>query len=280
MPCPLSDLIEKLVGAVAGQPDREAAVQEVLSAPEPCIVKFPLVHRTGDRKRGNVLERIFVDGHLRPPKRQSEQEVELRLSAAVYFFYGAGCYPEGNVAFVFPPEIAESEGFSEATFSPFDSGGLGTPCHLHCSFHGSTWNDGETRADFLDRHTGYSKDLLRFGEVYLAAHFDDYRDYVRRPQYGNYDERPYHGLTSEDGDRRAWTIEVRNPQSVSLDDLEAILVDRALRRQVSDTYFGFIRLVDGSDGFDRGVASYVEDNHCQAGSLRDGNRERERKSTS
>jgi hypothetical protein len=235
-----------------------ASVERVLSAPQP-IVKFPLVHRTGDRKRGNVLERIFVDGQLRPPRQPSTREAELELSPAVYFFYGTGDYPKGNVALVFPPGIAESEDFSQAMFSPFDSGGLGTPPHFDCPPRDS-WDDIGDRRTFLEEHTGHCKDLLRFAEIYLAAHFRDHRDYVLRRVS---DWPPYHGLTSKTEDPRVLTIEVRNPHSVSLDDLEAILLDRALRRQVSDTYFGFVKLIDGSDGFDRGIATYVEDKHCK-----------------
>jgi len=257
---PLSDLIEKLRDAIAGAPERAAAAEKAWSASEPLTAKLPLVHRTGDRRRGSVLDRIFVDGYLRPPKQPSSREADLELAPAVYFNYGAGNCPRGNVALVFPPPITDSEGFSESTFTYFDSGALGTPRYLDCPSREPAWEDIETRRAFLREHTWPCKDLTRSAEVYLAAHFKDHRDYVRLKDP---DWPPYHGLTSATGDPRAWTIEVRNPKSVPLEGLEAILLDRALLRQISDTYLGFVRLVEHSDGFDRGIADYIEENHCQ-----------------
>lgn len=209
--------VEKIAGAIDEEDkERNDAYKGRASKP----IRLPLVHRTDNRI---TLKSIFSDGHLRPPGSPSDREAEFNLEPAVYFFWGAGAYPNGNAALIFYPETAVRE---SAEFTPFDSGAVGTSYYLEPSVHDPGWSDSKVREVFLGNHTGDCTELNEFSLHYLHAHFREIQDYVTRPQNSDPDWPPYHGLRSpKEPDRRAWTVEVRIPAQVSLKQLETIVLD-------------------------------------------------------
>jgi hypothetical protein len=139
-------------------------------------------------------------------------------------WFRAGAYPRGYAAFVFRPETANRE---RATFTPFDTGAVANS-HLEPANTDPAWGDPDVRRAFVEEHTGYCTDLDEFARHYLNAHFRDIRNYVTLPQDGKPDWPPYHGLRSADGveDRRAWTIEVRIPHHIPVQEFQALILER------------------------------------------------------
>jgi hypothetical protein len=145
----------------------------------------------------------------------------------VYFFLGSGCYPEGIAAFVLAPEALDA---AELRFSPFDSGALAKP-HVEHAAHPDFARELPLRRAFLEDHTGGGPALRGFAARYIAAHFRDAVAYVARPQESEPDFPAYHGLRSPSHDRREWTVEVRAPGAVAIDErsLVAMLVQETAR---------------------------------------------------
>lgn len=186
---------------VLGPDDGTSRISEAVAS------RLPLVHRTGSAWR-----EILRAGALEPRTPPTAWEAADGRREPVYFFWGAPSFPEGSVAFVWDqaPEVLD-----RATFTPFDSGGLGRHARP-ASVDEAAWT-AEARAHFLARHHGLGVDLAVFGASFLASHFRTPTEYVRRPQFSAPDVAPYHGLT--DQDRRCWTIEVACEGSVTTDSM-------------------------------------------------------------
>jgi hypothetical protein len=149
----------------------------------------------------------------------------------------------------------------ESSVTPFDSGGCAGGCFL-CS--GRTMLE-EERSEMLDNHTLIEgPSWVQYGASYLAAHFRDPMDYVRRPQMSTPDYKPYHGLESETGDRRAWSIELRIHGDVPVPPkrlARVVLQSRDLFGELPAPYRRLARVVSRDDSFDfcRGIGKSVAD---------------------
>lgn len=150
------------------------------------------------------------------------RELECGLDRALYFFLGCAAYPEGNVAFLVKSHLLER---MPGSYSPFDSGSLSKRAHPRDPL--APWEDPEKLA-FLESHLGDSTDVVAFCADYIAAHFEDAKDYVLRPQQSEPDFPTYHDLVSQTGDRRAWSIEVRLHEDLELsaEHIDAIVIAR------------------------------------------------------
>ncbi len=118
---------------------------------------------------------------------------------------------------------ATALGTIPASYSPFDTGSLrGHACPRDPE---KAWGDAD-KDRFLAEHLGCGGDAPDFAADYVAAHFHDPVDYVRRSQHSEPDFPVYHGLASKNGDRRAWSIEVQLHDDLPLDDqhLESIVL--------------------------------------------------------
>lgn len=262
MPSLLSALIECLRAAIVGNHERTNALERVLSGREPTTYELPLIHRTGKPTRGNTLERIFKERRLRPPEQPGPKKDG--LNSAVYFFYGAGTFPKGRIAFVFSSKIAKQY---NSTFAPFDTGAvLASPPYLEPIVYDPNWHDPKVRGDFLAKHTGHGADLNVFAPCYLATHFREPSDYVTRPQQSVPDWQPFHGLRCIDEDRRAWTIEARIPHTIPLKHVQAIILDDIVRgndlqKLIGDKYAELVTIRrDASGDFGQAIAKFVFEN--------------------
>lgn len=103
---------------------------------------------------------------------------------------------------------------ANASYTPFDTGSLDK--HTRPRDPAQVWEDSDRQA-FLAAHLGHGADAVDFAAIYLAAHFVDVADYVRRPQRSAPDRPVYHGLECVNGDRRSWSIEVQLHGDVPLD---------------------------------------------------------------
>jgi hypothetical protein len=126
---------------------------------------------------------------------------------------------------VFHSETANRD---KSTFTHFDSGALANPWYLEPANGNpawSNWSNTKERQDFLEDHTGFCTELNEVTLHYLNGHFRDVKDYVKLPQRSKPDWAPFHGLKCTDGkeDRRAWTIEVRIPHHIPLQELQALI---------------------------------------------------------
>ena len=171
-----------------------------------------------------TLEDIFSGGRLLAKKACTKHEIDCGVERAVYFFLGCAAYPKGAVAFLVPTRVLAS---MRASYSPFDSSSLTEHSHLRGRDPLAPWEDPEKLA-FLESHLGDGADAVAFCTEYIAAHFANVADYVLRPQQSVPDFPPYHDLVSKNGDRRAWSIEVRLHDDLILDvnHVEHIVIGR------------------------------------------------------
>lgn len=246
MPRSLRELLARLEQVLAGDPDRGSAAHEARPAAKAMAPHLPLVHRTGAPRRWRA---IFEDRMLKAEDVGSASERALGFERAVYLFAGCGAYHKGNVALVFAQGLARRD---DATFTPFDSGGLVG----HSAPDGrdaATWKQ-EERQEFFQAHLGHGRDLADFLGPYIAAHFRDPVAYVTTGRIGEPDFPAYHGLVSKNRDRRAWTAEVQIHGDVSTDGnpalLSVLLNDRDLRRDLPPVALRIARVTrdEGDDG--------------------------------
>lgn len=208
--------IQRVLGA---DDARERIAARNLDRARALADRFVLTHRTVSPGAAPLHE-ILGDGHLRARRPCTSREVDCGIERAVYFFLGCAAYPEGAVAFLVPSRVLER---IPASYSPFDSGSLSSYARPRDPL--ASWDDPEKHA-FLDAHLGEGADAVTFSVEYVAAHFADATDYVRRPQRSEPDFPTYHELVSPSGDRRAWSIEVRLHEDLVLDvdHIEAIVL--------------------------------------------------------
>ncbi len=239
---PLSELLSDVEGAL-GAGARRASYNSNLVTAVQLAATLPLVHRTADPAQPLTWQEILRTGELRVSTGITEEERRCRWSRAVYFFLGSAAYHKGNVAFVFDRAVS---GTVSGNFSPFDSGGLSGG--LLEPINAGSW-DVNDRARCLDRHSTDVADVEAFAGPYIAAHFNQPASYVSRPQRSDTDFAVYHELRSTNGDRRAWTIEVRLHGDVTLDLprgslLHIVLANRALEADVPDNLLEHVMFAD------------------------------------
>ncbi|MEZ4293735.1 MAG: hypothetical protein R3B70_02075 [Polyangiaceae bacterium] len=182
-------------------------------------------------------------------------ERNLGHDRAVYFFVGSCAYPEGLAVLLFSFTRGS---VARSTFNPYDTGFL-----KHVAIPrrpADTWDD-TAKTQHIQSTMGWTRDLHAFGGPYLAAHFRDPIDYVRRPQDGVPDFEPYHGLGG--GDRRAWTIEARLHDDVTIEPngqelLEIWLEDQSLLRELPVDFRRYARIKRDGMTLAESVAQRIE----------------------
>jgi len=184
------------------EPDRQQQAQRLTE-------RFPLVHRTSG---GPSLTTILGQGQLRAAPPCTPRETDCGIPKALYFFLGCPAYPEGVIALLMFNRVLEA---ANASYTPFDTGSLDK--YARPRDPSSPWEDDDRR-EFLATYIGHGADAVGFAAEYVAAHFIDACEYVRRPQLSLPDTPVYHGLESTSGDRRAWSIEVQLHDDVVLDE--------------------------------------------------------------
>jgi hypothetical protein len=127
----------------------------------------------------------------------------------------------------------------------------------------TVWDD-ESKKRHLEEHLGSGADVDQFIGPYLAAHFRDPRSYVRLPQQSAPDFPPYHGLASKNGDRRAWTVEVRVHEDINITPdgliLEEIWLDgHDLFDELPDDFKGMARVSPDEERLEVAVAARIEE---------------------
>ena len=205
MPRPLSELLSALHDVVHSDAARSAQARAGAADAAALAPSMSWVHRTG--KSGD-WRGVFEVRRLVAQSAGTSFESRLSLDRAVYFFVGACAYPHGIVALLVSPRIASA---GPSTFTPYDSGALKK--YLRPQDSAAPWDD-DAKTLHMAAHLGNATDVAGFLGPYLAAHFRDLLDYVRRPQESAPDFPTYHGLV--DADRRAWTIEVRVHDDVEI----------------------------------------------------------------
>jgi hypothetical protein len=194
------------------------------AVPADFVARLPWVHRTGRPGRDD-WKKLWSDGHLKaqdgyPPEQDAGH------SPVVYVSLGYGAYPRGLFALLLGPEVEALDG----RFTPFDSGGVLT---------GRMQRAGQDLAGD-DAVRFWTSWLLVLGEVrafcasWIAAHFDDPRDYLTLP---NDAVPPYplrHALAAT-LPRLAWTIEGQVRGNVGLEHLrEVVCARRSLIEELPD----------------------------------------------
>lgn len=197
------------------------------------VERFFLTHRT-ESPGAPTLRTILSERRLSASVPCTQRELDCGIERAVYFFMGCVAYPSGSAAFIVPNRLLDRK---RASYSPFDTGSLSSYARLRDPL--APWDDAQKHA-FLESHLGDGTDAIAFAAEYVAAHFEDAADYVRRPQRSDPDFPTYHDLTSTTGDRRAWSIEVQLHDDLELttEHLEAIAVaDKELRFDIPEDLF-------------------------------------------
>lgn len=146
-----------------------------------------------------------------------------------------------------------------STFTPYDTGALKKV--LRPADGSAVWND-EARSMHLAAHLGRGGDVAAFTGPYLAAHFDDPYEYVRRDQASQPDYPPYHGLVG--GDRRGWTIEIQVHTDVELAPdgllLEEIWLDgQDLLDEIPDDFRRISRIPPEGQPLEIAIARRIEE---------------------
>lgn len=248
----LSDLLLALDEVVALDAARSAQARVGAAGAQAIAPDLAWVHRTGK----DDWRSVFDARRLAAKKSCTRFEIDLGLAVAVYFFVGACAYPQGIVALLVSPRAAAS---GPSTFSPYDTGGLKSA--LHPADSSVPWDDA-AKARHLAAHLGHADDVVGFLGPYLAAHFRDPVDYVRRAQASQPDFTPYHGLVS--GDRRDWTIESRVHADVEIapDGLileEIWLTDQDLWDELPDDFKRLARVAPEGQRLEVAVARRIEE---------------------
>ena len=195
---PLSELLSALEEVVGKDATRRVQARAGAASAAALAPSMSWVHRTG--KSGDWRS-VLEARQLGAQRVDTPFETARSLDRAVYFFVGACAYPRGIVALLVSPRAASA---APSTFTPYDSGAL--KAHLLPQDSAAPWDD-EAKTRHMAAHLGDTADMAGFLGPYLAGHFRDPLDYVRRPQKSAPDFPAYHGLV--DADRRSWTIEVR-----------------------------------------------------------------------
>lgn len=194
--------------------DAQTRLRAGLSRAQAVVSQLPLVCRMSTAETEKLTgARPMLN---RPSEKRKQVEIDAFGSQVrVYFYLGAGCYPEPAVAW-----LVRRDGVRTGSFTPFDSGGVfggkarptipGDPT-------AAEWARLPVRVRTVAEHAGASSDVVAFTADYLAIHFDDPLDYVRRSQISDMDYPVYHGLRGPNRDRRDWTVEVQSYDGVPVD---------------------------------------------------------------
>lgn len=258
MPRDVACLLDALRRVIADDADRRVASDENAVRASETVALMPVVHRTADPKSPRDWRRILG---AEPPAIAlsavlSDEEAVVGLTHAAYFFLGCAAKPEGNVALVLQTDAVTQK---PSTFSPFDSGALGSG-YLRPADEALDWSN-DARAQALDMHTGAGSDLGDFAGEYVGGHFRNPDDYVRREQTSEPDFPTYHGLRSSNGDRRAWSIEVRSHEPVNLEPAgvlqHIVLARRQLFHDVPERFCDRVVVAQSADGQTGDVAATV-----------------------
>jgi hypothetical protein len=255
VPRPVHELLSELE-AVLADAARRAHYESTLDTAKRLAAALPLVHRTGRPSESRTLRALLHSGDLVPSAPVTNEEQACGWTRALYFFLGSAAYPPGNVAFLVDASAAAS---SPGTFSAFDSGGLSKGFLVPVD--GSHWTSVE-RAQCLAKHSSDAHSVSAFAGPYLAAHFHDPLSYVSRPQTSDTDFEVYHGLRSTNGDRRAWTLEVRLQDEVALRPVDGqllriVLSNRALEQDIPDHLLEWVTIADAEPDSEGDVARTV-----------------------
>lgn len=196
-------------GLLDQQEGRRDSRDAALPAARAVAGRISLVHRTAKRPVGGAAtedgaeagrgwRRAFDEGRLAAGPVGTAWELDAGVRRAVYLFLGAPAYPKGKVALLF-------DGAAEVhACAPFDTGALAGG---HIS--GGGGRSGVDAGALFGAAYGEGRALAELSAHWMAAHFDDPLDYVRAGQQQEPQRPALHGLRGEDGDRRAWTVEVQ-----------------------------------------------------------------------
>jgi hypothetical protein len=261
MPRSLRDLLAGIDKALEADPARREASGRAQSAAERLAGQMPLVHRTGWPGQRRPWTAVFTAGRLEASAACTELEERLGYTLAVYLFVGCGAYPKGNVALLFEQGLARA---GHVTFTPFDTGALPDKLTPMAATLRVGWDEA-AKLRVLEEHLGHGEDLHSFAGPYVAAHFRDPHAYVTCGQHEPPDFTAVHGLASDRGDRRDWTIEVQAHADVPVPpDPSACLVlldDKDLRRELPSSYLRSCRIVrqdeDEGPSFTEAIAAEV-----------------------
>lgn len=214
----LDTMLARLQVVIDAEPNRAGCAGRCQQRADHLSHRLPLVHRTA-LPNGPVLADILADGALRAREPCTAREVTCGVPRALYFFLGCAAYPEGAAAF-----LARNAVLSRlpASFTPFDTGSL----EKYARPRGDAPWEADDKGAFLAAYLAEGTVALGFCRAYVAAHFEDADDYVRRPQRSEPDHPTYHGLTSDSRDRRAWSVEVQLHADLPLDadHVEAVVL--------------------------------------------------------
>ena len=257
MPRLLKELLQELKSVIDKDPERRRAAETNKPISEKIANKLLLVHRTAKPGSSDPWTRLFQDGRLVPHNVGTQYERRLGYEKAVYFFLGAGAYPEGIIAILLSQTMPICEA---STFTPFDTGSLETP-YVFPVEPDTPWGE-EERFVFLQENLGDGTDLAEFTAWYVSLHFHDPLDYVRRPQRSLPDFSLYHGVSDPQEDRRSWTIEVQCHDYVQVVPDEAILhavllegLDLVL--ELPDSYIKFAKVLGEDEGAGVGLTEAI-----------------------
>ncbi|MBI2391033.1 MAG: hypothetical protein HYV09_15685 [Deltaproteobacteria bacterium] len=198
MPRPLSELCAAIEAVL--DESRRVSRDAALPLARRLAAHMPWVHRTGGH--GATASEILAAGALIRPPAASASEQALGIEPAVYSFLGAGAYPSGWLAVLHAPPSATYPD----VFTAFDSGSVHRPFLRRAA--DPRWSELPERVRFLRAHEGSGEGVGEYAAQFIAAHFIDPLDYVRRLR-GTPDHPTHHGLSDATDDRRAWTIEAR-----------------------------------------------------------------------
>jgi len=257
MPQKLSDLVVAIDRVVEAEPERQTVYSQVIDQAQSIALSLRASHRT----RAPLAE-IFGAAELKAKEVGTKRlEPSQGYRDAVYFFLGHGSYPNTNIAFITKPSVLQQDG---DTFTPCDTGAV-EHGYLKPRYpeENKTW-DNVQQEEFYKSHLGELSEVASFAGPYLAAHFRQPIDYVRRGQSSTPDFSSYHGLESPRNDRRAWTIELQVHHDVTLvadqDRPEAIVIDGVdILMDIPSAYWPKVVVRDEEDdNFDIFLASQIE----------------------
>jgi hypothetical protein len=220
----LDALLRDLAEVVARDSDRQLHSAACQHRSESISARLPLVRRLRPPHDANGKSTPWIvavaNRELVPAPPCTKLEERAGISGSIYFFLGASAFPKGDVAMVFNARLVRSV---LCSFWPFDTGALSEYLSRR---DGEQLDPEQTFQAFW----GAGAAMGPFAAAFLAAHFRDPVDYARRGQKSEPDFAVYHGLVSDDDDRRAWTIEVQAHEPVSLAKesgyLEVIILQR------------------------------------------------------
>lgn len=218
---------------------------------------LPLVHRTVPIDQPQRWDDILRTACIRATLPCTERERRLGSTRAAYFFFGHPAWPSGLVAFILP---AHADVLNQATFTPFDSGGVDEHMVPHDPSAGPL--DDDAKDDLLRDHVGAGAELHAVAAPFIATHVRESERYIWYAQDRRPDWPEFHGYTSRSPDRRSWTIEVQAHEDVAItpyeERLEALIVGgKSVGLRVSDDLFGLVTEVETEEDVPQAVIRHI-----------------------